>query len=114
MILICLDNNQATRNKVKLNRFINQKVRAIDQDLLWLKAIIDQRLKDLPNRDTPQPAAELNPPALDVSEAGVFMKIQLQPLRKILGLVNFHIVPPKACLKGFHRFFMPIFCKSTT
>jgi len=51
---------------------INQNARMIEPDLLWMKAVIDQRLKDLPNRDNSQPAVELNPPALDVSEAGVF------------------------------------------
>jgi hypothetical protein len=48
------------------------RARSIDQNLLWLQTIINQRIKNLISRDTTEQAIEMNPPALDLSEAGDF------------------------------------------
>lgn len=57
---------------------LDQNARLIEQDLLWLQAIITQRIKNLINRDIPEQPIELTPPALDLSEAGVFYADFLQ------------------------------------
>ncbi|HBF36165.1 MAG TPA: hypothetical protein DDW50_02465, partial [Firmicutes bacterium] len=51
---------------------LDQNARLIEQDLLWLQAIITQRIKNLIHRDTLEQPIELIPPALDLSEAGFF------------------------------------------
>ena len=56
----------------------NARVGSIEQDLLWLKAIITQLIKKLINRDIPEQPIELTPPALDSSEAGFFYADFLQ------------------------------------
>ena len=50
----------------------DQNTQIIEQDLLWLQTIIDNRIKNLLNRDTPEQPIDLTPPALDLSEAGDF------------------------------------------
>ena len=51
---------------------LDQNARVIEHDLLWLQAIITQRIKNFINQDTPEQPIELTPPALDLSEAGFF------------------------------------------
>ena len=55
-----------------------QNAQLIEKDLQWLQIIINQRIKNLINRDTPEQSIELTPPALDLSEAGVFYADFLQ------------------------------------
>ncbi len=55
-----------------------QNVLIIEQDLLWLQIIVNQRIKNLINRDTSKQPIELTPPALDLSEAGFFYADFLQ------------------------------------
>ena len=57
---------------------LDQNARLIEQDSLWLQAIIIQRIKNLINRDIPEQPVELTPPALDLSEAGIFYADFLQ------------------------------------
>ena len=57
---------------------LDQNARLIEQDLLWLQAIITQRIKNLINRDIPEQPIDLTPPALDLSEAGIFYADFLQ------------------------------------
>ncbi|HBF36156.1 MAG TPA: hypothetical protein DDW50_02420 [Firmicutes bacterium] len=68
---------------------IDQNARVIEQDLLWLQALITQRIKNSINRDTPEQLIELTPPALDLSEAGVFyadflQKYELSPEERLV------------------------------
>jgi hypothetical protein len=57
---------------------LDQNARVIEQDLLWLKTIINQRIKKLINPDTPEQPMELTPPALNLSKARVFYADFLQ------------------------------------
>ena len=57
---------------------IEQNAHMIEHDLLWLQTIVNQRIKNLINRSSPEQSIELTPPALDLSEAGFFYADFLQ------------------------------------